>query len=346
MLPEEVLKEAADAVVDYQGDGLSILEIPHRGQKFDSILEESKELVKELCELQGDHEVLWLQGGGRMQFAMIPMNFLGDGQRAGYLDSGHWSRDAIQSANVFGATEVLSSSKQNNYSALPDLPASFPEDLAYVHITTNNTIYGTQWNGLPLSEPPLIADMSSDILSRKREYDKCALFYAAVQKNVGPAGATLAVVRKDMLKQIKRKLPAVFDYREQVKSKSVLNTPPVFAIYVSLLMLRWTKSKTISVLEQESIAKSEMLYNEIDRNSVFAPVVKVKDHRSRMNVCFTAATKEAEKRFADLCHARNIVGVEGHRSVGGFRASLYNAMAPDAVAQLVSVMQEFEQTAT
>lgn len=345
MLPEEVLKEAADAVVDYQGDGLSILEIPHRGEKFDSILEESKALVNELCELKGDHEVLWLQGGGRMQFAMIPMNFLGDSQRAGYLDSGHWSHSAIESAGLFGTTEVLSSSKQNNYSTLPDLPASFPKDLAYVHITTNNTIYGTQWNHLPLSGPPLIADMSSDILSRKREYDKCALFYAAVQKNVGPAGATLTVVRNDMLKQIKRKLPAVLDYREQVKSNSVLNTPPVFAIYASLLMLRWTKKSTIAALERESIAKSQMLYDEVERNKFFAPVVRVKEHRSRMNVCFTAATKEAEKRFTDLCHARNIVGVEGHRSVGGFRASLYNAMPIGAVTQLVSVMQEFEQTA-
>ena len=342
ILPEEVLREASGAILEYRGSGMSILEIPHRSKLFDDILEENKSLVRELCDLNNDYEVLWLQGGGRMQFCMVPMNFLADGESAGYLDSGHWSAGAIEYARYYGNPVVLGSSKDGNYSQLPAFPDILPSALSYIHITTNNTIYGTQLNDLPNTQVPLVADMSSDILSRKRTYTNCSLFYAAVQKNIGPAGATLAVVHRDMFQRIVRKLPSVLDYSAQAKNNSVLNTPPVFAIYVSLLMLRWTKDRSIEAIEQESIEKSALLYAEIERNSIFSPTVSVAEHRSRMNVCFTSDTSDNEKGFAGFCKENGIVGVEGHRSVGGFRVSLYNAMPLSGVQKLVQAMQEYE----
>jgi phosphoserine aminotransferase len=343
ILPAEVLSEASEAIVEYNRSGMSILEIPHRSKLFDDILEESKALVIELCELSSDYHVVWLQGGGRMQFCMVPMNFLADGTSAGYLDSGHWSAGAIDYARYYGNPVVLGSSKESNYSKLPEFPHIIPSGLSYIHITTNNTIYGTQWDALPDGQVPLIADMSSDILSRKRAYEKCGLFYAAVQKNVGPAGATLVVIHRDMLQKSVRSLPSVLDYNAQVKNNSVLNTPPVFAIYVSLLMLRWTKAKSIKAIEQESIEKAALLYAEIERNRIFTPTVSVEEHRSRMNVCFTSDTIENERGFALFCNQNGIVGVEGHRTVGGFRVSLNNAMPLAAVQRLVKTMQEYER---
>jgi phosphoserine aminotransferase len=343
ILPEEVFREASEAIIEYKGSGMSILEIPHRSKLFDDILEENESFVRELCELKNDYEVLWLQGGGRMQFCMVPMNFLAEGNSAGYLDSGHWSSGAIEYARYYGNPLVLGSSKDSNYNQLPAFPHIIPTGLSYIHLTTNNTIYGTQWNDLPEAQTPLVADMSSDILSRKRTYNRCGLFYAAVQKNIGPAGATLVVIHKDMLQRSVRKLPSVLDYSAQVKNKSVLNTPPVFAIYVSLLMLRWTKAKSIETIEQESIEKANLLYDEIERNTIFFPTVSLKEHRSRMNVCFTSDTSDNEKGFANFCDEQGIVGVEGHRSVGGFRVSLYNAMPLSGVQRLVDAMQEYER---
>ncbi len=341
MLPKEVLEEAAQAVLDYNGTGLSILSIPHRGQLFKEILEESQALVRELCGIGEDYEVLWLQGGGRLQFAMAPMNFLGAEETAGYIDSGSWSSAAIEYAGYYGNVKVLSSSKEQNYNELPQWP-TVNEDLAYIHCTTNNTIYGTQWKDIPNSDVSVIADMSSDIFSRKVSFKNCAMFYAVAQKNIGPAGATLVVVRKDMLKNIKRPIPSILDYNLFAEKNSVLNTPPVFAIYTSMLMLRWVKQKGLDTLENDNRRKAELLYNEIERNSLFRTQVKAED-RSMMNICFLPVKDELKEEFINYCEERNMTGIAGHRSVGGFRVSLYNAITIQDVEQLVAVMQEFEQ---
>ena len=342
-LPEEVLQQAAEAVLDLDGSGLSILEIPHRGKAFGSILEESKMLVKELSGVSDDYEVLWLPGGGRLQFSMVPLNFLGKGETAGYIDSGHWSGESMEYAEHYGNVKVLASSRQENFSQLPEWPRDIPGNLAYVHFTTNNTIYGTQWNKVPVCNVPLIADMSSDIFSRKMDYSNCALFYACAQKNIGPAGVGVAVIHKDFLKTTKRELQPMLSYAAHAAKKSVLNTPPVFAIYTSMLMLRWTKAKGMATIEQNNEQKASLLYKELERNSLFRLVVTNAAHRSKMNVCFKAKDEATEKAFIHLCAETNIIGVEGHRSVGGLRVSLYNAITIAQVDRLVSVMQEFEK---
>lgn len=341
-LPAEVLMEAAEAVKAYKSSGLSILEIPHRGPLFADILDESRELVRELCSLSPDQEVLWMQGGGRLQFCMIPMNFLPSDGKAGYIDSGHWAHSASESAAYYGDVVNLASSADIGYSALPEWPSTVPQDLSYLHFTTNNTIYGTQWRDVPHSQVPLIADMSSDILSCHRDYSDYGLFYACAQKNIGPTGVTLVVIKNSMLDRKARRLPAMLDYSAHISQGSLLNTPPVFAIYTSLLMLRWTKQKTIAVLERESLEKSELLYQEIERNSLFSPSVTVKEHRSRMNICFRGSSSEVEEGFKIHCAANNITGLEGHRTAGGFRASLYNGVSVSSVRHLVATMQEYE----
>lgn len=340
-LPADVLKQASEAVLDYQRTGMSILSLPHRGKHFDDILQESKLLVRELCALNDDYEILWMHGGGRTQFAMVPMNFLGDKQTAGYIDSGNWSADAIKHAQPYGNVEVLSSSKSDNYSHLPEWPANIPEDLAYLHMTTNNTIYGTQWKQVPKLNVPIVADMSSDILSRQVDYNNCDIIYAVAQKNLGTAGATLVCIRKDMLQRITRSLPPMMDYREHVKKNSVLNTPPVYPIYVSLLTLRWIKQHGIEKITADNERKAALLYDEVERNALFSGTAD-KDSRSLMNICFRAVDEETGKLFAGFCEKNGIVNITGHRSVGGFRASIYNATSVEDVKYLVAVMQEFE----
>lgn len=341
-LPEEVLKEASEAIIDYNRSGLSILEIPHRGQLFASILEECNALVKELCGITDDYHVLWLQGG-RLQFSMVPMNFLGADEEAGYIDSGHWSAEAIENAALYGKATVLATSRADKYEHLPPFPKNIPEHLQYVHFTTNNTIYGTQWQDIPSCNSTLIADMSSDILSCERDYSRYSLFYAVVQKNIGAAGVTLVVIHKSMLERTRRTLPPMLDYKAQVKGNSLLNTPPVFAIYSSLLMLRWTKKQSLTYIYRQNKEKADLLYNEIERNTLFSPVVSNKTDRSMMNACFRAKDPETEKAFSAFCKQHHIEGVDGHRSVGGFRASLYNAVSLEDTKQLVAVMQQFEQ---
>lgn len=342
-LPPEVLYEAAKAVNKYKKTGLSILELPHRGKEFADIIAESKQLVIELCGLDDNYEVLWLHGGGRQQFFMIPMNFLPEDGSAGYIDSGRWAEESLEYASHYGDVQVLASSKKDNYAHLPDWPAKVPKQLAYVHCTTNNTIYGTQWHNIPeIKNVPLVADMSSDILSRKHDYTRYALFYAAVQKNIGTPGIALTVIRKDMLGRIVRSLPPMLDYSAQVKENSILNTANVFGIYVSLLMLRWTKKKGIATIEKENKQKSKLLYDAIDKSNSFTAHVKEKTHRSMMNVCFTAKTEKMEKAFLQLCDENDIIGINGHRSVGGFRASLYNAVSLDSVERLVEIIRAFD----
>jgi len=343
-LPAEVFAQASEAVLDYNGTGLSILEIGHRSKEFIAILEECNALVKELCVLNDDYEVLWLHGGGRLQFCMIPMNFLGENDTAGYIDSGHWAAEAAEYAMHYGSTDILSTSRDSNYQCLPEWPGTISDNLAYLHYTTNNTIYGTQWRHVPKCNVPLVADMSSDILSKEMDYGNCALFYAAVQKNIGPAGVTLVVVRKDMMERIKRDLPPMLNYKTQAANHSILNTSPVFAIYTSLLTLRWTKEKGINIIERDNRKKAAMLYEEIERNSMFGPVVDKKEDRSMMNVCFRAKDEAQEKSFVNFCEKHNITGIKGHRFVGGFRVSLYNAVTVGQVETLIKTMQDFEHS--
>lgn len=343
-LPQEVLQEASEAILDYEGSGLSILEIPHRGKLFDTILEESKALVNELCELNNDYEILWLQGG-RLQFDMIPMNFLASESTAGYLDSGHWAAEAAEAATHYGHVNILASSKEDHYNRLPDIPSFIPGNLSYLYLTTNNTIYGTQWKTLPKTKAPLVADMSSDILSRKFNYSGCAMFYAVAQKNIGPAGVTLVAIHKEFLKKKVRSLSPMLDYAQHIKHNSVLNTPPVFAVYTSLLTLRWINKRSLHVIAKENHAKAQVLYDEIDSNPLFVPTVTNRLHRSDMNVCFLAKDKLTETSFLTFCEENNITGIKGHRSTGGFRASLYNAISLADVGKLVSLMQQFESHA-
>jgi phosphoserine aminotransferase len=343
-LPQSVIQAAAEAVLDYNGTGVSILSIAHREKAFVAILEEASSLVLNLCNLSTeDYDVLWLQGGGRLQFAMVPMNFLGEGQNAGYIDSGHWAHEAMEAATYFGNAIPLASSAADKYTHLPAWPTQLPQNLQYVHITTNNTIYGTQYQAIPDAPVPLIADMSSDIFSGSRDYSKCALFYAVAQKNLGPAGVTLVVVRRNMLARTARKIPDALSYAAQSKDGSMLNTPPVFAIYTSLLVLRWIASQGMESIEAANRQKAALLYQEVERNSLFQCPVQ-EGSRSLMNVVFTGRDKSIEDAFTIFAASRNIEGIKGHRSVGGFRASLYNAVTLSDVSTLVTAMQDFEQT--
>lgn len=340
-LHPSVLEQASKDVLEFADSGTSILSLHHRSKQFLDLLQESKQLVKELCGLNDDYEVLWLQGGGRMQFAMIPMNFLGEEQTACYIDSGTWASDAIDHGKLYGNVKVLSSSKEQNYQQLPELPAQIPNDAAYLHMTSNNTIYGTQWNELPKTNVPLIVDMSSDIFCKKMNYNNCSLFYAVAQKNIGPAGATLVVVHKDMLQRIKRTNAPILDYKAQVEKGSVLNTSPVFPIYVSLLTLRWIKETGIEKIEADNRKKAAMLYEEVERNTLFNCTIRPGD-RSLMNVCFRGIDEQTEQSFIAFAKENGCINIKGHRFVGGLRVSIYNAISVEDVKYFIAVMQEFE----
>lgn len=343
ILPQQVFEQAAAGVLNLDGSGLSILEISHRSKAFDDILAETKHLVKELLNLPDDYHILFLQGGASLQFSMVPMNFLSTGQRAAYLDTGVWSSKAIKEAKLFGEPVVVGSSKDRQYSYIPD-NYTIPEDAVYFHITTNNTIYGTEMFDLPASSVPVVADMSSDIFSRNIDMSRFDLIYAGAQKNLGPAGLTLVLIKDSFLSKVKSPLPSMLDYSIQAKNDSLYNTPPVFSIYVSMLNLRWLKSiGGVTAMGEINRQKAAMLYAEIDRNSCFKGNVEVAA-RSWMNVTFTAVTPELEADFLALCKERGIHGIKGHRLSGGFRASLYNALPLESVAYLVEVMRELERT--
>lgn len=343
-LPGEVLHEIGRAIHHYKKTGLSILEVPHRSAEFADILDEAKALVRELCGIGEDYEVVWLHGGGRMQFTTVPMNFLPPGKSAAYIETGIWSRDAANYARHYGEVNIVASSEADGFFTLPPWPTKLSPKPAYLHLTTNNTIHGTQWHDIPAVSVPLVADMSSDIFGQPRNYTQFAMFYAAAQKNLGVPGVALAVIHKDFLQKAAKDLPPLLSYREQVRENSVVNTANVFAVFTSLLMLRWTKGRGLDSIYAANRKKAEMLYGFLDGNSVFRPCITVPGHRSLMNVCF-ATTKIHESRFLALCEKNNIVGIQGHRSTGGFRVSLYNAISIDAVEALVSLMREYERTA-
>ncbi len=340
ILPQEVFQQAAEAVLNFNGSGLSILELGHRTPSFEAVMSEARELVRELMQLDDQHEVLFLHGGASTQFMQVPMNLLDDKETAAYADTGVWGIKAIKEAKLYGKVEVVCSGKESNYTSIPK-DFAVPNDANYFHITTNNTIYGSQWQKIPYTSIPLIADMSSDIFSRVIDFNAFDLIYAGAQKNMGPAGVNLVVVKKSILGKIKRTIPTIMDYRNHINDGSMLNTPPVFSVFVCMLTLRWLKAKGgIAAIEKLNDAKSALLYSEIDENPFFRGTVDKVD-RSKMNICFVMNNPTLEKSFLSLTKEKNIVGIEGHRLVGGFRASLYNALPVSSVRVLVDAMKEF-----
>ena len=341
ILSEYTLKNTADAIKDFAGTGLSILEISHRSKEFTAVIEEAAALVKELLEIPEGYHVLFLGGGASMQFCMVPYNLLNT--KAGYLDTGTWASNAIKEARLFGDVDVVASSKDANYTFIPK-DFTIPADADYFHFTTNNTIYGTEIRKDIDSPVPLVADMSSDIFSRPVDVSKYNIIYAGAQKNLAPAGVTIAIVKEDALGKVARAIPTMLDYRTHIKKGSMFNTPPVLPIFSALQTLKWYKELGgIKEMERRDLEKAARLYDEIDRNRLFVGTVKEED-RSIMNVCFVMKPEyaELEKEFIDFAGTKGIVGIKGHRSVGGFRASLYNALPLQSVEVLINAMKEFE----
>lgn len=345
ILPREVFEEASQAILDFNGSGLSILEIGHRTPLFEGVLNEAVSLVKELMQLDEHHEVLFLHGGASTQFMQVPMNLLNENEMAAYTDTDVWGTKAIKEAKLFGHVEVVCSSKDKNYTYLPK-GFHVPATARYLHITTNNTIYGTQWQDLEAFyqyKVPLVADMSSDILSRSIDFNRFDLIYAGAQKNVGAAGVNLVVVNKEMLGKINRTIPTMMDYRNHIANGSMLNTPPVFAIYICMLTLRWLhRQGGVKAIEQKNQAKADLFYTTLDHLSLFRGTV-AKEDRSRMNGVFVIDNPELEKEFAERCRQEGLYGVKGHRSVGGFRISMYNALPIESVITLTDLMKDFAQ---
>lgn len=345
ILPAEVFEEASRAIMNFNNTGLSILELGHRTKTFQAVMEEAMALVKELMHLDSDHEVMFLHGGASTQFLQVPMNLLGENDLAAYTDTGVWASKAIKEAKMFGHVEVVCSSKNENYNHLPK-QFTVPKTARYLHITTNNTIYGTQWQDMNIfydAGVPVVADMSSDILSRDLDFNRFDVIYAGAQKNVGAAGVTLAIVNKNLLGKVQRTIPTMLDYRNHIANGSMLNTPPVFAVYVCMLTLRWLKSiGGVTEIEEVNNRKASLLYHTIDSLEVFKGTV-AKEDRSKMNVCFVAKNEQLEKEFVDLCQKEGMVGVKGHRTVGGFRISLYNALPYESVEAITDLMKDFAQ---
>lgn len=342
ILSEFTIKNTADAVMNFNETGLSILEISHRSKEFQAVIDEANALVKELLDIPQGYEALFLGGGASMQFCMIPYNFLN--KKAAYLDTGVWASKAIKEAKLFGEVEVVASSKDDNYTYIPK-NYTVPEDADYFHITTNNTIYGTELRTDPDVSVPLIADMSSDIFSRKIDIAKYEAIYAGAQKNLAPAGVTLIIVKEDALGKADRVIPTMLDYRTHVSKGSMFNTPPCLPIYSALQTLKWYKSLGgIEAMEKADKEKAAKLYDAIDASRIFVGTAKPED-RSIMNVCFVLRPEyaELEKAFIDYASERGIVGIKGHRSVGGFRASIYNAMPMSSVQVLIDAMKDFEK---
>jgi phosphoserine aminotransferase len=344
ILPQEVFEKAAQAVLNFNDSGLSLLEISHRSKDFVAVMEEARALALDLLGLAGKgYQALYLQGGASMEFLRIPYNVMKMNGKAAYLDTGTWASGAIKEAKAFGETVVVASSKADNYTYIPK-EYTIPADADYFHCTSNNTIFGTQMKSFPETDVPMICDMSSDIFSRQLDFSKFDLIYAGAQKNMGPAGVTLIVVKESLLGNTGRNIPSILDYSKHINSESMYNTPSVFAVYTSLLTLQWLhKSGGIGAMEKRNNAKAEMLYNEIDRNPLFTGTARTED-RSPMNATFVLNDISHAESFDQMWKAAGISGLTGHRSVGGYRASIYNALPIESVEVLVEVMKLVEVT--
>jgi len=344
ILPQQVFEKASKAVLDYNGIGLSVMEISHRSKEFIEIMENARTLALEHLGLENKgYKALFLQGGASMQFLMASYNLLE--KKAAYLNTGTWSSKAVKEAKLFGEVIEVASSKDANFNYIPK-DYTIPSDVDYFHCTSNNTIFGTQLKTLPQTDVPVVCDMSSDIFSRKLDFSKFSLIYAGAQKNMGPSGTTLVVIKEDILGKVSRSIPSMLDYKVHLDKDSMFNTPPVLAVYVSMLTLKWLKEKGgISAIEKINEAKAGLLYTEIDRNPLFKGFVAQKEDRSPMNATFNLTDESVKEKFDTMWKEAGINGLNGHRSVGGYRASMYNALPLESVQVLVDVMQEAERTA-
>ena len=343
ILPQEVFQEASQAILNYNNSGLSILEISHRSKDFVAVMEEARSISLELLGLQNKgYKALFLQGGASMQFLMVAYNLLE--QKGAYLNTGTWSSKAIKEAKLFGEVNVVKSSEDKNFSYIPK-GYMIPTDVDYFHCTSNNTIFGTQMKEFPNTPKPMVCDMSSDIFSRDIDFSKFDLIYAGAQKNMGPAGTTLVIVKESLLGKVTRKIPSMMDYKVHIEKESMFNTPPVYAVYVSLLTMKWLKAQGgIKAIEEKNEKKAQLLYSEIDINPLFKGYTAVED-RSIMNATFNLNDESLKEKFDSMCKEAGINGINGHRSVGGYRASMYNALPLESVEVLVDVMSDLERNA-
>lgn len=339
VLPQEVFKKASQAVLNFNNIDLSILEISHRSQDFINVMDKAQSLVKEILGVPDNYSILFLQGGASLEFLMVPFNLLKTTGKAAYIDTGVWAKKAHKEAAAIGNAEIIASSSDKNYNYIPK-NINIPKDIDYLHCTSNNTIYGTQIKEFPKTDALLVCDMSSDIFSKKIDVSKFDLIYAGAQKNLGPAGATLVIVKNDILGKTDRKIPSMLDYNIHINAGSMFNTPPVFSIYVSMLTLEWIKELGgIEAMEKINNEKAELLYSEIDNNPLFEGTA-TKEDRSNMNVTFLLKDDKLKDTFDKMWNDAGINGIKGHRSVGGYRASIYNALTLDSVQVLVDVMKK------
>lgn len=340
ILPQEVLEQAASAILNYHQSGLSILEVSHRGKDFVADMEKAQQLVKDLLNLPSGYSVLYLQGGASLQFLMVPYNLMKLGGKAAYANTGVWASKAIKEAKLLGEVVEVASSKDKNFSYIPK-GFNIPTDVDYFHFTSNNTIYGTQFRQFPESSVPLVCDMSSDIFSRQFDASKFDLIYAGAQKNMGPAGTTMVIVKDELLGKTGRTIPSMLDYKVHIDGESMYNTPSVYAVYVSMLTLQWLKDNGgVAWIEEINNKKQSLFYQELDANPAFIGTA-AKEDRSWMNATFLLKNESLDAEFSKLLKEANISGLKGHRSVGGYRASMYNALPLESVQVLVDVMREF-----
>jgi phosphoserine aminotransferase len=343
VLPGFTVENTAKAILDLNGSGLSLMEISHRSKEFIAVMQEAQQLLKELLNVPAGYSVIFLGGGASLQFTMVPFNLFR--KKAAYLNTGYWASKALKEAKFFGEVVEVASSKDKNYNYIPK-NYTVPDDVDYFHITTNNTIFGTELKIDPDVKVPLVADMSSDFLSRPVDVAKYAIIYAGAQKNLGPAGVTAVIIRDDVLGKVERAIPSMLDYKVHIENESMYNTPPVVPVYASLMTMRWLKELGgLSAMQKKNSEKAQLLYDEIDRNKLFKTTVQNKEDRSLMNICFVMEEKykELEEPFAEFAGKNGMVGIKGHRSVGGFRASTYNALPKESILALTDIMKEFEQ---
>ncbi|MEH7351176.1 3-phosphoserine/phosphohydroxythreonine transaminase [Gottfriedia acidiceleris] len=344
VLPVPVLEKVQKELVSYGTSGMSVMEMSHRSAEFEGIIKKCESLLRELLEIPSNYKVLFLQGGASTQFSMIPLNLLSKYKKAAYINTGTWSKKAISEAKKYGDVHVIASSEDENFSYIPNL-----EDLAlfepydYLHITTNNTIEGTKYSTYPKTNSPLVADFSSNILSEPIDVSKFGLIYAGAQKNIGPAGLTIVIIRDDLIGSTDKNCPTMLDYKTHVEASSLYNTPPTFSIYVAMLVLEWIKETGgLNSIYQTNLLKAQLLYDFIDQSDLFSSPVK-KENRSLMNIPFTSTSDELNKQFLTQANSAGLVNLEGHRSVGGMRASIYNAMPLEGVEKLVQFMGQFQK---
>ncbi|YCA44279.1 3-phosphoserine/phosphohydroxythreonine transaminase [Bacillus sp. JZ8] len=345
-LPLDVLKKAQEELIDFKGTGMSVMELSHRSKEFEDVLADAKDRLKKLMEIPDTHEILFLQGGASLQFSMLPMNFLQEGKVGAYVVTGSWSKKALKEAKNFGETVVVASTEDDSFTHIPEVSVNtLPENTGYLHITTNNTIYGTQWHDFPdFGDIPVFADMSSDILSKKVDVSKFAVIYGGAQKNLGPSGVTIVILRKDLLNQQNSGLPTMLDYTTHIKANSLFNTPPTFGIYMLSLVLEWVEQNGgVEGIQKRNEEKAALLYDLMDEFPEFYTPHARKDSRSLMNVTFTMPNEELTKDFLQKAKAEGFIGLNGHRSIGGCRASIYNAVPIETCQALAQFMKSYRE---